>query len=413
MGLFFFKSKNDSVPVSDIERRTFRLDCIRFIFQGFIDAEFKTYVLLFAIRVFNMPNRVKGILSATAYLGLIMVPFALKFFSKIWPLKNNQAIAALLFLVAISIAIAAWTKYRVVFLVCIALAQVSYKLTLPFVTDIYNRNYPRARRGQIVGTLFTILAIAGVSLSYFIGKMLDHSLGNYRFILVVAVFSALVCCRIFMVMPNGRVIAGESSFVFRSSLSILLHDKVFSSILCLWSLMSIAFQMIFPLRMEYIANAKYGINLSNADITTLMVVVPTITRITSAFFWGKIFDAQNFAVMKILVNCCYLVSIPLFFFGKSFFILVLSATILGIGFTGNLTAWQLWVTKIAPSSEKLSAYISIDMIVMGLRDAFSAGLGYYLLSKSFSLHTICLISTTLITISIVGFCFFIKSPRLR
>jgi MFS family permease len=399
--------------VSDIERKTFRLDCVRFIFQGFIDAEFKTYVLLFAIRIFDMPDRVKGILSATVYLGLVMAPFALKFFSKIWPLKNNQAIAALLCLVAANIAIAAWTKYGVVFLICIALAQMLYKLTLPFVTDIYNRNYPRVRRGQIIGTLFTILAVAGVLLSYFIGKMLDRSLGNYRFILLLAVFSALICCRVFMAMPNGRVIAEESTSVFRSNLSILLNDKLFSSILCLWSLMSVAFQMIFPLRMEYVANAKYGINLSNADITTLMVVVPTITRVASAFFWGKIFDAQNFAVMKILVNCCYLVSIPLFFFGKSFFVLVLSATILGIGFTGNLTAWQLWVTKIVPSSEKLGAYVSIDMIVMGLRDAFSAGLGYYLLSKSFSLHTICLISTALIAISIVGFCCFIKNPRLR
>jgi predicted MFS family arabinose efflux permease len=176
--------------------------------------------------------------------------------------------------------------------------------------------------------------------------------------------------------------------------------------------MSVAFQMIFPLRMEYIANVRYNINLSNTDIATLMMVVPTITRIVSAFFWGKIFDTQNFAVMKIMVNCCYLVSIPLFFFGESFPILVLSSAILGLGYTGNLTAWQLWVTKIAPSSEKLGAYVSIDMIVMGLRDALSAGLGYYLLSRSISLHAVCVIATVLVAISTVGFVFLIKNPRL-
>jgi hypothetical protein len=409
----FFKSRDVSAPVDDIERKTFRLDCFRFVFQGFIDVEFKTYVLIMAIRVFNLSSKDKGLFSAATYLGQVMAPLVLKFFTKIYPLKNNRAIGVLLFLVTLNVAIAAWTDHGMTFLLCVTLARIFYKLTLPFVTDIYNHNYPKIRRGQIIGLLFTISALSGVGLSYFIGKMLDYSLDNYRLILLLAAMSALICGCIFFKMPNGHVLSKESAPSFRSNLSLLFDDKLFLLILGLWSLMSIAFQMIFPLRIEYVANARYGINLSNADITTLTATIPALTRIFSCFFWGKIFDTQNFAVMKILVNCCYLISIPMFFFTKSFLALAFSSIILGLGYTGHLTAWQLWVMKITPSAEKLGAYVSINMIIMGLRDTLSAGLGYYLLDLSVSLHTICIIATILVAISTVGFVFLIKNPRLH
>jgi hypothetical protein len=412
MAGFFFKSQG-ATPISDIERKTFRLDCFRFVFQGFIDAEFKNYILLMAIRIFNLSNKAKGLFSATAHLGQVMAPCALKLFTKIYPLENNLAIALLLFLVSLNISLAAWTDQGIIFLICVTLAQILYKLTLPFVTDIYNHNYPKARRGQIIGLLFTISSLSGVGLSYFIGKMLDRSMGNYRIALFLAALSALICGRIFLKIPNGHIVPQTSAPLFHSKLSILFNDKLFLLILSLWSLMSIGFHMISPLRTEYIANARYGINLSNNDITTLTVTIPALTRILSCFFWGKVFDTRNFAVMKILVNCCYLISIPMFFFAESFPLLILSAIILGLGYTGHLTAWQLWVMKIAPSTEKLGAYVSINMIVMGLRDTLSAGLGYYLLSQSISLHKICIIATILVAISTLGFIFLIKNPRLH
>jgi hypothetical protein len=366
-----------------------------------------------AIRVFNLSDKAKGLFSAATHLGQVMAPIALNFFTKIYPLENNRAISALLFLMSLAIIMATWTDQGMIFLICIILAQILYKLTLPFVTDIYNHNYPKIRRGQIIGLLFTISSLSGVGLSYFIGKMFDRSMDNYRLALFLATLSALICGYIFLKMPNGRVVPQTSAPLFHSKLSILFNDKLFLLILFLWSLMSVGFHMISPLRTEYITNMRHGINLSNSDVTTLMATIPALTRIFSCFFWGRVFDTQNFAVMKILVNCCYLISIPMFFFAESFSILVLSSIILGLGYTGHLTAWQLWVMKIAPSTEKLGAYVSINMIVMGLRDILSSGLGYYLLSKSVPLHTICIIAAILVAISTFGFVFLIKNPRLR
>ncbi|MDR1435256.1 MAG: MFS transporter [Puniceicoccales bacterium] len=401
-----------AVLFSSIERKTFCLDCFRFILQGFIDVEFKTYVLLIAIRVFDMSNNTKGILAAASYVGMASTPFVLRFFTKVCPLKTNYAISVLLFVVSIMIGFALFTDRWLIFLIAIVIAKICYKQTLPFVTDIYNQNYPKERRGWIIGKLFTILAISSIVFVYFCSKLLDKSLSNYRWVLLISALSAFICGCIFLKIPNGRTLSHDSESFLRSNLSILLNDRLFSVVLGLWSLMSIAFQMTFPLRTEYLANQCYGLNLSNSNITLITVIIPTIMRIVSSLFWGKIFDTQNFAIMKIMINLCFLISIPTFFFTRNFTLWILSTVALGLGYGGNLTAWQLWVTKIVPSPEKLGAYVSLDIATMGLRDALSAALGYFLLSHSVSLHTICVLAIVLIGISTVGFCFLTKNPRL-
>jgi hypothetical protein len=113
-------------------------------------------------------------------------------FCKIYSLGNNNTIAILLFLVTLNIAIAAWTDQRSIFLFCIAFAGIFSKGTFRFVTDVYNRNYPKVRRGQITGLLLPILARSAIIMSHFSEKMLDCSLDNYRLVLLSADISALI-----------------------------------------------------------------------------------------------------------------------------------------------------------------------------------------------------------------------------
>lgn len=407
-------SRSETPSTLSIEQRTFNLDRVRFVFQGIIDGIFKNYFQLVAIRVFHMAYNTKGLLSAAGYIGMALSPVTLWLFSnRTIPLTTNRVIALLLAIVCVSTFCSAFTGNWVLFLICAVISRVLYKQTLPFVTDIYNRNYPRKRRGRIIGKLFMILALATVASGYIFGKLLDYDLQNYRWISIVGGLSLGACVILFLKMPNGHVLQRDSRSFFRSNLSILFNDRLFSTVLVLWSLVSIAFQMTYPLRAEYLANQQFGLNLSNADITLLIVTLPTLTRILSAMFWGKIFDTSHFAIMKLMINTAFLLSIPLFFFAKSFYLMALSSIFLGLGYSGNLTAWQLWVTKVAPSPEKLSAYVSLDVVIMGLRDAFSAWLGYRLLAHEVQLNTICIIAMLLITISLFGFCFLTSNKRLR
>ncbi|MDR3317460.1 MAG: hypothetical protein LBS71_01495 [Puniceicoccales bacterium] len=406
------RPQRKAVPVSQIERKTFRLDCIRFTLQGWIDIIFKNYILLIAIRVFDLADYAKGLLSAAPYIGMALTPFVVHFFTQIYPMPSNYATTLWLFIASIALVIASLTNEWFIFFVAIMFAKLLYKQTLPFATDIYNQNYPKERRGWIISKLFTILALSGIVAAKFCGKVLDYSLMNYRQILLLAGIATLLCGYIYYKMPNRHIFSRESQSTLHSNLLILCNDRLFTLILFLWSLMSFAFQMTYPLRMEYLANRCYGLNLSNDTISLITVIIPSVTRIASTLFWGKIFDTQNFAVMKIMIDLCFLTSIPTFFFTDNFALWIISAIALGLNYGGNLTAWQLWVTKIVPSPEKLGAYVSLDVAIMGIRDALATTFGYFLLSHAISLHTICVIAILLTVISAIGFCFLVKHPRL-
>lgn len=399
---------------SPVERRTLFLDHPRFVLQGILDIEFKNYAAVVAISVFSMSHHAKGLIASASYIGMALSPLILALFTtKMIALETNRVIALLLSLVGMALVVAAVANCGLVFLIAIVFAKILYKQTLPFVTDIYNRNYPKKRRGRIIGYLFTILALSSVISGVIFGHILDRDLNNYRWIFVLGAFAAFFCSAIFRHIPNGHVLPANSQSLLRSNLSILFHDRLFTAVLLLWSLMSIAFQMTYPLRIEYLTNPQYGLCVLHSDYALLMITIPTTVRILSAFFWGRIFDTQNFAVMKILINAAFLLGIPLFFFSTNFWVLALSSVFLGLGYGGNLTAWQLWVTKIVPSPEKLGAYVSLDMAIMGLRDAIAASLGYFLLAHSFSLHGICVLSIVLVAISILGFYFLIPQRRMQ
>lgn len=401
-----------TTPVTDIERKTFKMDFWRFSFQGIIDATFKTYALLIAIRVFNMSNSTKSILASSNYIGMILAPFVVQFFARHLPIKNTYIVCILMICVGICLLLASCTSCGILFILLVCLAKIGYKETVPFVTDIYNRNYPKQRRGQIIGTLFMVLAVSEIVFSLISGKLLDHSMKNYRVILFLTALATFLGGIIFSKLPNAQKIQKKEGSVLKSNFSILKNDLLFGKILFFWSLMSVAFQMTYPLRTEYIANKVYNVNLSNSAITALIIIIPTCTRLLSSIFWGKVFDARNFAMMKIMINLCFLVGVPTFFFSKNVILLGISAITLGLGHSGNLTAWQLWVTKIAPSPEKLSEYVSIDTAIMGFRDALASVFGYFLIANGFSLHSISILAMVLILLSTLGFYQLAKDPRL-
>lgn len=408
-----FKPEKLTVPISEIEKQSFKFDVCRFSFQGFIDVTLKAYALLIAIRVFNMSASMKSILVASNYIGMVLSPFVVQAFAKHLPIRNTYIVGIMMFMVGCCILGAAFASIGYLFIGLICTAKILYKETLPFVTDVYNRNYPKQRRGQIIGTLFMILAISEITFSFIGGKILDLSLSNYKYLVICGALAAFEGGLMFILLPNGQNIERRTGSVVKSNFRILKEDKLFTKVLIFWSLMSIAFQMTFPLRTEYLANKVYGLNLSNTKITFLIIILPTCTRFLSSIFWGKIFDARNFAIMKIMINSCFLIGVPIFFFSKNIILLSLSAIALGLGHSGNLTAWQLWVTKVAPSTEKLSEYVSIDVAIMGIRDALASASGYYLLSHNVSLNTISSVATLLIFLSTIGFYKIAQDPRLN
>ena len=166
-----------------------------------------------------------------------------------------------------------------------------------------------------------------------------------------------------------------------------------------------------PIRVEYLADPKYGINANNTTIAVLMMVIPATTRVLSTRMWGHFFDRLHFVTTRNLLNVSFLMSIGLFFFSSNLYVLGLAMAFQGLAMGGGKIFWNLWVTKIAPE-EKASSYMSIHMALTGLRGTIAPFLGYWILSQS-NPGVVAVIGVTLVSISIVLFQLVRGHERLK
>jgi MFS family permease len=111
--------------------------------------------------------------------------------------------------------------------------------------------------------------------------------------------------------------------------------------------------MMMPLRVEYLANHRYGLQLSEAQIALLISTLPNIARLIGTPLWGRIFDTMNFFSLRMVLNVSFLIGTLAFFASDSLALLALSAVLIGFTTAGGDIAWSLWVTKFAAAGFRL------------------------------------------------------------
>ena len=159
----------------------------------------------------------------------------------------------------------------------------------------------------------------------------------------------------------------------------------------MWMLMGFANLMILPLRVEYLANSKYGVTWQGAALTTAQIallvgVIPNLARLVMSPIWGRLFDHMNFFVLRIVLNLGFALGMLSFFGGDHVVWLVLGAIIYGISNSGGDVAWSLWVTKFAPP-ERVADYMSVHTFFTGLRGVLAPVVAFWLVGQ-FSLAAI-------------------------
>ena len=80
--------------------------------------------------------------------------------------------------------------------------------------------------------------------------------------------------------------------------------------------MGFANLMMLPLRVEYLANERYGLALSTSTIALLTGVIPNLARLVVSPLWGRLFDQINFFLLRIILNLGFALGILTFFTGK-------------------------------------------------------------------------------------------------
>ncbi|WOO41413.1 MFS transporter [Rubellicoccus peritrichatus] len=400
-------SETEQHSISEAGKQTYFYDRIRAPFHGIVEAGWITFGLLIAIRVFEAPDEWKAAISSAGFFGLLINGFTLALASKTGK-KTTNLISFYQLLTGICLIASAFSATLAIFLVLFLFAHIIFAQQAPLMIQIYATNYSPKERGTKLSTVFIIVAIGGIIFSVGGGELLDRNLDLYQEVLIVMGVACLLNAYLVRKIPSKPLVKAETSSPFRN-LSLMWKDRLFGMMLTAWMLLGFGNLMIMPLRVEYVANPIYGINLSNTEVAFLTFTLPSVLRILSTKIWGILFDRMHFIIWRMCVNACFIISVLIYFNTQSMLWLIVGAAFDGIGKGGGMLGWNLWVTKIAPP-DKVSAYMSVHTGLTGLRGTLAPFIGYTLIMEA-SPQTTSFISTGLMIISIAIFAFLIRSSR--
>jgi len=238
---------------------------------------------------------------------------------------------------------------------------------VPLLTHMYQENYPGGERGARFSRTTMIRIASAAGFSWAGGAFLSGHLERFPWLLLAFAAAMGLSGRWLARIPTGRLSEEGGASPFRA-FRYVREDRVFRTTLVSWMLMGIGNLMMWPLRVEYLANPKYGLGLSAAAVAVLTGVIPNVTRFLLSPVWGALFDRMNFFALRGAINLGFAFGILVFFTGDSMPWLVVAAAIYGVASAGGDIAWSLWVTKIA-APKRVADYMSVHTFLNGVRSA--------------------------------------------
>ncbi|MDR1457028.1 MAG: hypothetical protein LBI34_03190 [Puniceicoccales bacterium] len=389
-------------------RRTFIYDSIRLCLQGTLDTMFLSVFMLIAIRVFHAPIALKAFLSTLMWLGGIFAPLLIRRLAPLnWP--TTRLGGGFFIAIGICFALAALTNSFAVYIFLVAMASIAYRGKDSVLIGMYMRNYPSSRMATYFSFGMVLSSLMGIFFGQLAGYVLDLGLGNYHHLMgFIALCSA--CCAICLYhIPSEsmEVPAASKKGYFR----YLKEDKTFARMELFTFLTGIAFQMLVPIRMEYLANTCYGLHLSNFSVMLLSWGILSVARVISTPILGKLFDMLPIIPNQILAGIFMLSGYLIFFRAHSFFWLGVSAALLGMAIAGKFLIHHFWVSRVV-QPEAVAACMSVHVLISGIRSLLAPLIGYGILAIS-SPRCVAYVGSALIALGIWGFWCMRKNPAIR
>ena len=376
---------------------TYRYECWRALSAGVIEAAGTIFLLLIAVRCYHAGPFAKALIAGGGSLGLILAPWVVsRVEASGWPVA--KAAARLLALGAGCFLVMALVPLLSVYVAGCVLAMTSSAAAIPLLTQIYQENYPEGERGRRFARTMMIRIATAALFSHLAGRALSGHLDRFRWLLLIFAgafaFGAFCLGR----CPSRPLAVSGGTHPFHA-LRYARDDRVFRQTLIAWMFLGFALLMMAPLRVEYLANAKYGVQwrgqlLTATTIALLTGVIPNIARLILNPIWGWLFDHMNFFVLRLTLNLGFALGILSFFVSGTVAGLVIGAVCFGVANAGADVAWGLWVTKFAPP-ERVADYMAVHTCFTGVRGVVAPIVAFYLVSH-LPLHVLGWISIGLI-----------------
>ena len=383
-------------------------DSIRAFLYGILEAGWQTFAFVVAIRYFQADTNFKSLIAAAGPIGFLITPLSLYFFASKKILASSAA-SLIYFLTAAFLLASVSSNSLFVFGSFVVLSLIINVQKGPVLLDIYTKNYPPNQRGHYMKYPNVLSAISAILFGFIGGKFLDANIENFTIIFIIMAIVAIAAGLIVKAIPSEPFSRDNIGNPLQS-ISLIWKDKLFGSMLGAWMILGIGNLICLPIRYEYLANSKYGLDIDNTQIALIMIAIPALSKILSTFLWASLFDKLKLITTRNLNNWFFLLSVILFFLSDKLILICIASAFQGIALGGGKLFWNLWVTKIA-SPKKASSYMSVHMALTGIRGSFAPFLGYAILESSSPL-IVATIGSILILISIVMFEQYKNHPRL-
>jgi MFS family permease len=348
-----------------------------------------------AVKYFHAGAIPKGLVASGGALGQMLGPAVVSLVAKLrW--TSSKAAALLAAMGAVIFLLMALLPFLPVFVIGSMLGMTATSAALPLLTQIFHENYPEAQRGALFSRTVMIRIAVAATFSQVAGQLFSGRIDRFQWLLLI--FAAAFALASFSLdwIPSQPLASAEGSHPFHA-LRFAADDVLFRRTLVCWMLMGFANLMMIPMRVEMLANPKYGIALSVGKIAFLTGVVPNLARIVMSPIWGWLFDRANFFILRVVLNIGFAIGILTFFTSTNLKGLVLGAIVFGISNAGGDIAWSLWVTKFAPEN-RVADYMSVHVFFTGVRGML-APLVAFQLARGYSLAALGWVSAAMILVA--------------
>jgi MFS family permease len=376
---------------------TFRHERWRAVSAGILETAATTFLLIIAVRWFHAGSTAKALVASGGSFGLFLTPIIVTQVARLGWTASNAA-ARMATFGAILFALMAAFPTLPLFVLGSVLGMAATAGAVPLFTHMYHENYPEKVRGQLFSSTVMIRIAAAAVFSEMAGRFLFGNMSHFRWLLVV--FAAAFAAAAYHLnrCPTTPIPRDEGAHPFRA-LRFVKTDRVLRLTLIAWMLMGTANLMMLPMRVEFLANPKYGLNLSVVEVAFLTGVIPNVARLILSPVWGWFFDRMNFFVLRAALNVGFAVGILSFFTSDSLTGLLVGGIVFGASNAGGDIAWSLWVTKFAPP-ERIADYMSVHTFFTGVRGVAAPLIAFHL-TNVYSIRGLGIVSAVLIFASIL------------
>ena len=361
-----------------LAQKTFRWDLLRGFFRGIITSGTQTFGLFIAIRYFNADLLSKSLIGSAPFMGMLFSLF-LFHYAALTDLKKSICGSLPMILSGSFLILAASTSSLWSYTLYIVLGFMLLTAIIPFLTSIYNDNYPAGRRGAFYSKAVLVTVLVSIVSGYLGSSMMDQDPEFYRWVLIALGVAGLGKAYAIWSMPSDKIEDHNHTNPF-NHIKLVLEDRSFGYVLLTWFIMGFANLWILPLRVDYLTSSTYGIEGSALLVATLITIVPDLMRAFSAPLLAKLFDRINFIILRMILNVIFALGVGLFFLTKDPWVIGIASALIGIAFGGGTVAWGLWVTKYAPPG-KVGAYMSVHVFLTGVRGTLGPLIGFWTVQK--------------------------------